>query len=183
MNKRQDRNAASDADTTLDESSSRTDAREGVTHEGAAAESTDAAAADRSGIVIGGATGDQPGDQPQTAQTTGEPGTTVAQEDQRPNIRLRRTGSEQQMKPTGEMIEIPKAGGAEGEMETVPEMKPVEVDVYAEAINAGPLSIGMTPTILMPSIEVQRAGWFEPRAQEIINLHPDRYIAVKEKGA
>jgi hypothetical protein len=36
--------------------------------------------------------------------------------------------------------------------------------------------------ILFPDETNQKAGWYHPRAKEILRLFPDRYIEIKEKG-
>lgn len=47
----------------------------------------------------------------------------------------------------------------------------------------GEVNIGMRKNpILFPSKEVQGAGWYHPRADEIIKAFGDRYIAVKPLG-
>jgi hypothetical protein len=134
-----------------------------------------AALADRSGIVIGGAVGQQPPEDAQ-AQTSGEPGTTAARVTERPNIRLKRTGTVKVDSGRTEPVDPNDPEGAQ---------KPVMVDepVYARAAPKGKMSMSMNDVIEMPDEDQQRAGWYEKNAQEIINQFPDRYVAVIEKGA
>lgn len=46
----------------------------------------------------------------------------------------------------------------------------------------GNVQPGMGKPIFLPSEEVQRAGWYEPRAGELIALYPERYKPVTGKG-
>jgi hypothetical protein len=57
-----------------------------------------------------------------------------------------------------------------------------KVAVYAKPVAPGKLNIGMSAPIIMPPVEQQQEGWYEPRAGEIIQNFPDRYIRVQPKG-
>ena len=47
----------------------------------------------------------------------------------------------------------------------------------------GAIHIGMSAPIILPDEKKQRAGWYEPRAVEVVKLHVGTYKLIEPKGA
>jgi hypothetical protein len=78
-------------------------------------------------------------------------------------------------------------GGGDGETkkeQAPPPKSNIKLRKDAQPITVdGEVSAGMDKNgILFPDETNQKAGWYHPRAKEILRLFPDRYIEIKEKG-
>lgn len=53
----------------------------------------------------------------------------------------------------------------------------------AEPLGAGPINAGMTELPPLPDEETQKAGFYYPQANLLLQMYPDRFKRVTEKGA
>jgi hypothetical protein len=54
---------------------------------------------------------------------------------------------------------------------------------HQRPLGEGELNMGMREPIHIPDEAAQKAGWFEPRAAEIIQQYPRRFKIVVQKGS
>jgi hypothetical protein len=58
------------------------------------------------------------------------------------------------------------------------EMANVRLAARADALGAGPVTVGARTVAVLPDEAAQRRGWYEPNAHELIALYRGRFLMI-----
>lgn len=58
----------------------------------------------------------------------------------------------------------------------------IRLAAKAEALGAGPVTVGTRTVAILPDGATQKKGWHEPHAGELARLYRGRFLLILDKG-